>query len=209
MRRNRERGLSLSASETASAKQSEFSNIIKHYLEGKDEDEENEDDDSEAILPPLSTNQQLEFISMTGTERFSRPPSRFTEASLVKKLEELGIGRPSTYAPTISTKTITVEVPVKGKTDSYVPKQVEPPKPKTIFKKIFVSKPEYVYNTIEVPVKVDTAEILKAYYAKNYYSDTVKTKEIRNVLPSISFIILSYKTSSPPLYSYQIGLMVW
>jgi DNA topoisomerase-1 len=88
---------------TASGEVMKFDGFLKVYLEGKDEDEENEDDDSEAILPPLSTNQQLEFISMTGTERFSRPPSRFTEASLVKKLEELGIGRPSTYAPTIST----------------------------------------------------------------------------------------------------------
>ncbi|MFN5985783.1 MAG: topoisomerase C-terminal repeat-containing protein, partial [Chitinophagaceae bacterium] len=59
--------------------------------------------DGEALLPPLSKGQELDFVNMTGLERFSRPASRYTEASLVKKLEELGIGRPSTYAPTITT----------------------------------------------------------------------------------------------------------
>jgi DNA topoisomerase-1 len=55
------------------------------------------------MLPPLTVNQQLPFKEMKAIERFSRPSPRYTEASLVKKLEELGIGRPSTYAPTIST----------------------------------------------------------------------------------------------------------
>src|SRR5690606_22904661 len=58
---------------------------------------------AEGMLPPLKINQQVVFKEMKATERFSRPAPRFTEASLVKKLEELGIGRPSTYAPTIST----------------------------------------------------------------------------------------------------------
>src|SRR5690606_23327450 len=53
--------------------------------------------------PPLVQGQAIQLKRMTATERFSRPPARYTEASLVKKLEELGIGRPSTYAPTIST----------------------------------------------------------------------------------------------------------
>jgi len=70
------------------------------YLEGKDEEE---DDDTEGMLPPLTVNQTLDFIALTATEKFSRPAPRYTEASLVKKLEDLGIGRPSTYAPTIST----------------------------------------------------------------------------------------------------------
>lgn len=77
-----------------------FDGFLKVYLEGKDDDEE---EDTEGTLPPLSTNQQLEFREMMATQKFTRPAPRYTEASLVKKLEELGIGRPSTYAPTIST----------------------------------------------------------------------------------------------------------
>ena len=77
-----------------------FDGFLKVYLEGKDEDEE---EDTEGILPPLSVKQLLDFKEMTASEKFTRPAARYTEASLVKKLEELGIGRPSTYAPTIST----------------------------------------------------------------------------------------------------------
>ncbi|NCD70193.1 type I DNA topoisomerase [Mucilaginibacter agri] len=80
-----------------------FDGFLKVYLESVDEDEDNQQDDANAILPPLTRGQQLSLTDMTATERFSRPPARYTEASLVKKLEELGIGRPSTYAPTIST----------------------------------------------------------------------------------------------------------
>jgi len=91
---------------TASGEVMKFDGFLKVYLESKDEDEIDEDnleEGDESLLPPLSKGQVLDFTSMTGLERFSRPASRFTEASLVKKLEELGIGRPSTYAPTIST----------------------------------------------------------------------------------------------------------
>ena len=91
---------------TASGEVMKFDGFLKVYLEGKDDDdieEDTDESDGEALLPPLAKGQVLDFISMTGVERFSRPTSRFTEASLVKKLEELGIGRPSTYAPTIST----------------------------------------------------------------------------------------------------------
>lgn len=89
---------------TASGEVMKFDGFLKVYLEGKDDDEiEEEDENAEAILPPLAKGQSLDFVSMTGLERFSRPASRYTEASLVKKLEELGIGRPSTYAPTITT----------------------------------------------------------------------------------------------------------
>lgn len=80
-----------------------FDGFLKVYNEGKDEDEESEEEDTEGMLPPLEVNQSLELNEMIATERFTRPQSRYTEASLVKKLEELGIGRPSTYAPTIST----------------------------------------------------------------------------------------------------------
>lgn len=78
-----------------------FDGFLKVYLEGKDE--EDDDDDVSGMLPPLSVGQDLDLQEITGTERFTKPSARYTEASLVKKLEELGIGRPSTYAPTIST----------------------------------------------------------------------------------------------------------
>ena len=76
-----------------------FDGFLKVYLEGTDFDEE----EQEGMLPPLTQGEALECEQITATERFTRPPYRFTEASLVKQLEELGIGRPSTYAPTIST----------------------------------------------------------------------------------------------------------
>jgi len=78
-----------------------FDGFLKVYLEGKDE--EDMADEQEGLLPAMKTGDQLFFNYMTATERFTRPPYRYTEATLVKKLEELGIGRPSTYAPTIST----------------------------------------------------------------------------------------------------------
>ncbi|MFD0764747.1 type I DNA topoisomerase [Mucilaginibacter lutimaris] len=81
-----------------------FDGFLKVYLESSDEEEDNQTADGEnAILPPLTKGQKLDLRELSATERFSRPPARYTEASLVKKLEELGIGRPSTYAPTIST----------------------------------------------------------------------------------------------------------
>lgn len=85
---------------TASGEVLKFDGFLKVYLEGKDDEDE---DDTEGILPPLVAKQKLDFAEMTATEKFSRPGARYTEASLVKKMEELGIGRPSTYAPTIST----------------------------------------------------------------------------------------------------------
>ncbi|MCL6495513.1 MAG: type I DNA topoisomerase [Ignavibacterium sp.] len=78
-----------------------FDGFLKVYLE--DSDEENGENGEEGILPPVKKGLKLKMESITATERFTRPPARYTEASLVKKLEELGIGRPSTYAPTIST----------------------------------------------------------------------------------------------------------
>lgn len=84
---------------TASGEVIKFEGFLKVYLESTDD----EDDDNKDMLPPLSVGQELQLNTMKATERFSRPPARYTEASLVKKLEELGIGRPSTYAPTIST----------------------------------------------------------------------------------------------------------
>lgn len=78
-----------------------FDGFLKVYLEGKDDGDEEEEMDG--ILPPISAGQELGLKQIQGVERFTRPGARYTEASLVKKLEELGIGRPSTYAPTIST----------------------------------------------------------------------------------------------------------
>ncbi len=85
---------------TASGEVLKFDGFLKVYIESKDEED---DDEQEGMLPPLTVGQQLPLVELKATERFSRPAPRYTEASLVKKLEELGIGRPSTYAPTIST----------------------------------------------------------------------------------------------------------
>lgn len=76
-----------------------FEGFLKVYLEGNDDD----DEEQEGMLPALKVNEKLLNTVITSRERFTQPPSRYTEAALVKKLEELGIGRPSTYAPTIST----------------------------------------------------------------------------------------------------------
>ncbi|MBP7543120.1 MAG: type I DNA topoisomerase [Ignavibacteriaceae bacterium] len=78
-----------------------FDGFLKLYIESKDDDD-NEDEDM-SILPPLTVGQSLDMKEITATQRFTRPSARYTEAALVKKLEELGIGRPSTYAPIIST----------------------------------------------------------------------------------------------------------
>lgn len=78
-----------------------FDGFLKVYLESTDEDEE--EGESKGMLPPLTIGQSLGLKLMKAKEGFSRHAARYTEASLVKKLEEMGIGRPSTYAPTIST----------------------------------------------------------------------------------------------------------
>lgn len=76
-----------------------FDGFLKVYMESSDDEEDGE---TKGMLPPLSKGQNMPLQYMEATESYTRPPARFTEASLVKKLEELGIGRPSTYAPTIS-----------------------------------------------------------------------------------------------------------
>jgi len=78
-----------------------FDGFLRVYLESKDD--EDGDEDAKGMLPPLTIGQALALGQMKATEKFSRPQPRYAEASLVKKLEEMGIGRPSTYAPTIST----------------------------------------------------------------------------------------------------------
>ena len=84
---------------TASGEVLLFEGFLKVYLEGHDDDEE----EQEGMLPALKVNEKLQNNYITATERYSRAAARYTEAALVKKLEDLGIGRPSTYAPTIST----------------------------------------------------------------------------------------------------------
>jgi DNA topoisomerase I len=77
-----------------------FDGFLKVYMESSDEDE---NENQKGVLPPLTIGQSLDTREILATQRFTQSPPRYTEASLVKKLEELGIGRPSTYAPIIST----------------------------------------------------------------------------------------------------------
>ena len=78
-----------------------FDGFLKVYMEGTDD--EDSDEENSSMLPPMKVGEKLDSQEITATQRFTHHPARYTEASLVKKLEELGIGRPSTYAPTIST----------------------------------------------------------------------------------------------------------
>lgn len=86
----------------ASGEVIKFEGFLKVYVESSD-DEENDTEQKSTMLPPLSIGQDLDLKELKAKEGFTRHPARYTEASLVKKLEEMGIGRPSTYAPTIST----------------------------------------------------------------------------------------------------------
>ena len=95
-------GLSNTGEEfTAVGEVVKFEGFLRVYRESHDD--EAESDDVAGLLPPLTQGQTLDYSNVTATERFTLQPPRYTEASLVRKLEELGIGRPSTYAPTIST----------------------------------------------------------------------------------------------------------
>ena len=84
---------------TASGEVIKFDGFLKVYLEGRDDDEE----EDHKLLPILTVGEVVDLNFMQALQRFQRPPARYTEATLVKKLEENGIGRPSTYAPTITT----------------------------------------------------------------------------------------------------------
>jgi DNA topoisomerase-1 len=86
---------------TAQGEVVKFEGFLKVYMESQDEDDG--EDEGGKVLPPLKVGQELDLNELAATQTFSRHAARYTEASLVKKLEELGIGRPSTYAPTIST----------------------------------------------------------------------------------------------------------
>ncbi len=78
-----------------------FDGFLKVYIESTDD--ENANGNGQGLIPPMHVNELLKMTSVVSTQRFSQRPPRYTEASLVKRLEELGIGRPSTYAPTITT----------------------------------------------------------------------------------------------------------
>ncbi|MDQ3051836.1 MAG: type I DNA topoisomerase [Bacteroidota bacterium] len=86
---------------TATGEVIKFDGFLKIYMESTDD--ENTEETEDGLLPPLKIGQVLDLSELLAMEKFTLPPPRYTEASLVKKLEELGIGRPSTYAPTIST----------------------------------------------------------------------------------------------------------
>ena len=95
-----------------------FDGFLKVYIEGTDD----EDTEESGMLPPLTVGQNLIYKNIEARQRFTQPPSRYTEASLIKKLEELGIGRPSTYAPTISTiqnREYVIKGEAEGKPRSY------------------------------------------------------------------------------------------
>lgn len=93
-------GNTLSEKFVAKGEVIKFDGFLKVYMESTDDEPA---DNDEAILPPIKAGQGLDLNEMLATQKFSQQPPRYTEASLVKKMEELGIGRPSTYAPTIST----------------------------------------------------------------------------------------------------------
>lgn len=86
-----------------SGSQLDFQGFMKIYVEGRDEDKDKDKEDKNTLLPNLEEGELLSVKKLLDSQHFTAPPSRFTEATLVKTLEELGIGRPSTYAPTIST----------------------------------------------------------------------------------------------------------
>ncbi len=132
-------GLSNSA-ETLSATGEviKFSGFLKLYQESTDE--ETEEEVPATLLPPLEVGQKLDLNHILAKQGFTRPPARYTEASLVKKLEELGIGRPSTYAPTIST--------IQKR--NYVTKEIKPAKSRNVRELILkdnsISSKEYTEN---------------------------------------------------------------
>lgn len=86
---------------TASGEVIKFDGFLKIYIEGHDDD--NNDNETQSLLPAMRVDDALALTTVIAQQRYTQHPPRYTEASLVKKMEELGIGRPSTYAPTIST----------------------------------------------------------------------------------------------------------
>ena len=88
---------------TVSGETVRFDGFLKVYMEGADDASQTDDTDRQGILPAMNKGMALTLDTMTALQRYTQQPPRYTEGSLVKKMEELGIGRPSTYAPTVST----------------------------------------------------------------------------------------------------------
>ena len=150
---------------TASGEVLKFDGFLKVYQEGKDEDEQEES--SDAMLPPMSVGQSLPLTELRATERFSRPQPRYTEASLVKKLEELGIGRPSTYAPTIQTIQRREYVEKRDKEGTSRPYRV------LVLKDDSISKREDSENTGAEKAKLFPTDLglLVTDFLKQYFDD--------------------------------------
>lgn len=151
-----------------------FNGFTVLYEEGKDEETENSD-----MLPPLAEGDPLKLKSIAGNQHFTQPPPRFTEASLIKALEENGIGRPSTYAPTITTIL----------QRNYIEREAKQLKPTALgevttqlmrdhFKNIvdvdFTAHMEQNLDEVEVG-KVDYVDMLKSFYGD--FSKTLDTAE--------------------------------
>lgn len=152
-----------------------FEGFLKVYLESSDEDEQ--DDEQKGMLPPLSIGQVLSLDIMKASERFTRHAPRYTEASLVKKLEEMGIGRPSTYAPTISTI-------IKRE---YVVKEDRPGQERTYKEftlkdsKVSDKVKSEVYGTEKSKLFPTNAGIIVNDFLVNYFEDVVDYSFTANV----------------------------
>jgi DNA topoisomerase-1 len=150
---------------TASGEVLKFDGFLKVYREDKDDDEQEES--SEAMLPPMTVGQLLPLSELRATERFSRAQPRYTEASLVKKLEELGIGRPSTYAPTISTIQKREYVEKRDKEGTQRPFRV------LVLKDGFINKREESENTGAEKSKLFPTDLglVVTDFLKQYFDD--------------------------------------
>ncbi|MCI5054911.1 MAG: type I DNA topoisomerase [Flavobacteriales bacterium] len=148
----------------ASGEIMKFDGFMKLYV-SQDQDEEDQDEKDDKILPPLEKNQALTYNQIEAVERFTKHPPRYSEASLVKKLEENGIGRPSTYAPTIST------IQKRG----YVVKESKDGHPRNYQK--FLLKSDEIAQTVETEntgveknklFPTDIGVVVNEYLVKNF-----------------------------------------
>ncbi len=146
---------------TASGEMIKFDGFLKVYIEGSD----NEDEEQAGMLPNMSIGNDLSNNYITATERYTKAPYRYSEAALVKKLEELGIGRPSTYAPTISTiqrREYVEKTPIEGKNREYT--QITLQKNKVNTKKL-----SEIYGADKGKLSpTDIGKIVNGFLVKNF-----------------------------------------